>query len=74
MDKLSAMRTFVRVMDAGTFTKAADLLGVPKAQVTRLVQALEKDLKTLLLKPNNAACRSDGRWNVVLPASRPHPG
>ena len=50
MDKLSAMRAFTRVVEVGTFTKAADTLGVPKAQVTRLVQLLEDELKTLLLK------------------------
>ena len=49
MDKLSAMRTFVRVVEAGTFTKAADSLGVGKAQVTREMQSLEEDLRTLLL-------------------------
>jgi DNA-binding transcriptional LysR family regulator len=49
MDKLSAMKAFVRVVESGTFTKAADSLGVPKAQVTRLVQSLEQELKTLLL-------------------------
>ena len=49
MDKLGAMKTFVRVVEAGTFTKAADSLGIPKAQVTRLVQLLEGELKTLLL-------------------------
>jgi len=49
MDKLSAMRAFVRVVETGTFTKAGESLGVPKAQVTRLVQSLEQDLKTLLL-------------------------
>jgi len=49
MDKLSAMKAFVRVVEAGNFTKAADSLGVPKPQVTRLVQSLEHELKTLLL-------------------------
>ena len=49
MDKLSAMRAFVRVVESGTFTKAAESLGTPKAQVTRLIQSLEEDLKTLLL-------------------------
>ena len=49
MDKLSAMKTFVRVAEVGNFTKAADSLDVPKAQVTRLVQALEEELKTRLL-------------------------
>jgi DNA-binding transcriptional LysR family regulator len=49
MDKLSAMKAFVRVVEAGTFTKAADSLDVPKAQVTRLVQSLEEELKAQLL-------------------------
>jgi DNA-binding transcriptional LysR family regulator len=49
MDKISAMRAFVRVVEAGTFTKAADLLDVPKPQVTRLVQSLEDDLRIKLL-------------------------
>jgi DNA-binding transcriptional LysR family regulator len=49
MDKLSAMKAFVKVVESGTFTKAADTLGVPKAQMSRLVQSLEQDLKTLLL-------------------------
>jgi DNA-binding transcriptional LysR family regulator len=49
MDKLSAMQAFVRVVEAGTFTKAADNLGLPKPTVTRLVQSLELQLDTLLL-------------------------
>ena len=49
MDKLSAMQAFVRVVEAGTFTKAADNLGLPKPTVTRLVQSLEQQLETLLL-------------------------
>jgi len=62
MDKFSAMKTFVRVVEAGTFTKAADSLGVPKAQVTRLVQSLEEDLKTLLLNrtTRRVAVTADG--------------
>lgn len=49
MDKLTAMQAFVRVVEAGTFTKAADNLGLPKPTVTRLVQSLESQLQTLLL-------------------------
>jgi LysR family transcriptional regulator, regulator for bpeEF and oprC len=49
MDKLAAMQTFVRVVDAGTFTRAADLLNVPKSTVSRLVQELEKELGVQLL-------------------------
>ena len=43
MDKLSAMQAFVQVVEAGTFTKAADNLGLPKPTVTRLVQSLERE-------------------------------
>ena len=49
MDRIAAMQTFVRVVEAGTFTKAADNLGLPKPTVTRLVQSLESQLDTLLL-------------------------
>lgn len=50
MDRLAAMHAFVRVVEAGTFTKAADNLGLPKATVTRLVQTLESHLQTQLLQ------------------------
>ncbi len=49
MDKLSAMEAFVRVVEAGTFTKAAESMGVPKPTMTRLIQMLEADLKAQLL-------------------------
>ena len=49
MDKFSAMQAFLRVVEAGTFTKAADSMGLPKPTVTRLIQDLERDLDTKLL-------------------------
>ena len=49
MDRIVAMNAFVRVVEAGTFTKAADTLDVPNATVTRLIQGLEQDLKVRLL-------------------------
>lgn len=49
MDKLAAMQAFVRVVEAGTFTRAADSMQLPKATVTRLVQTLESHLQTRLL-------------------------
>jgi DNA-binding transcriptional LysR family regulator len=49
MDKFSAMQAFVRVVEAGTFTKAADSMGMPKPTVTRLIQTLEQSLDTKLL-------------------------
>ncbi|WP_179405398.1 LysR family transcriptional regulator [Burkholderia guangdongensis] len=49
MDRIAAMNVFVRVVEAGTFTKAADTLDLPNATVTRLIQKLEEDLKVRLL-------------------------
>ena len=49
MNKFDAMRAFIRVVEAGTFSKAADNLGVPKGQVSRLVQSLEHSLGAQLL-------------------------
>lgn len=49
MDKLSAMQAFARVVEAGTFTRAADSLDLPKTAVTRLIQSLEEHLQTKLL-------------------------
>lgn len=49
MDKIQAMRVFARVVEAGTFTKAAESLALPKGTVTKLVQHLESRLKVRLL-------------------------
>lgn len=49
MDQLTAMRAFVRVVEAGNFTRAATMLKLPKTSVTNLVQGLEAHLRTKLL-------------------------
>jgi LysR family transcriptional regulator, regulator for bpeEF and oprC len=49
MDQLGAMRAFVRVVEAGTFTRAAHLLAMPKPTVTKLIQGLEAHVRTKLL-------------------------
>ena len=49
MDQLLALRVFARVVEAGTFTKAADSLDMPKPTVTKLVQSLESHLRVKLL-------------------------
>ncbi len=48
-DQLAAMRAFARVVEAGNFTRAANLLDMPKATVTKLIQTLEAHLRTKLL-------------------------
>ena len=49
MDRITAMSVFVRVVEAGSFTKAAESLDLPPPKVTRLVQALEAELRVRLL-------------------------
>ncbi|MFG1301654.1 LysR family transcriptional regulator [Xanthobacter sp. V3C-3] len=49
MDQLAAMRAFVRVVEAGSFTRASDRLDMPKATLTKHIQSLETHLRTRLL-------------------------
>lgn len=49
MDRFLAMQAFIRVVDSGSFTAAAEALGIPKATLTRGVQELEAHLRTQLL-------------------------
>jgi DNA-binding transcriptional LysR family regulator len=49
MDQLAAMRAFARVVEVGTFTRAAQLLDMPKPTLSKLIQNLEQHLRTKLL-------------------------
>lgn len=49
MDRFQAMQVFTRVVDANSFTLAADSLGIPRSTVTTTIQALERSLKLRLL-------------------------
>jgi LysR family transcriptional regulator for bpeEF and oprC len=49
MDQLNAVRAFMRVVETGSFTKAADSLELPRNTVTKMVQALEARLQVKLL-------------------------
>ena len=49
MDRFDAMQAFARVVEAGSFTKAAGTLHMSKTTVTQLVQQLEARLRVKLL-------------------------
>lgn len=49
MDQLLALRTFVRIAEAGSFSKAADQLNLPRSTASKLVQDLEDHLGTKLI-------------------------
>ncbi|MCF5707141.1 LysR family transcriptional regulator [Pseudomonas syringae] len=49
MDRFDAMQAFARVVETGSFTKAAGTLHMSKTSVTQLVQQLEARLRVKLL-------------------------
>ncbi|CAH0339968.1 LysR family transcriptional regulator [Rhizobium sp. CECT 9324] len=55
MDKLDAMRTFVRVVESGSFSQAARDLNVSQPTVSKQLAALEARLGTQLLARNSRA-------------------
>ncbi len=62
MDQVAALRTFVRIVETGSFTHAAASMGAPKATVSKLLQQLEAHLRTKLLSrtTRRLAVTSDG--------------
>lgn len=50
MDRIDAMHLFSRIVELGSFTKAADELQLPRATVTHAVQQLEARLGVRLLQ------------------------
>lgn len=49
MDRFTAMRAFVRIVERRSFTRAAEDLGLPRATVTDAIKALEQRLGVRLL-------------------------
>ena len=49
MDRFDAMQAFARVVETGSFTKAAETLQISRTSVTQLVQQLEARLRVKLL-------------------------
>ncbi len=49
MDKLQAMQLFVRVVDSGSYTAAADQMEISRALASKLIQGLEDQLGVRLL-------------------------
>jgi DNA-binding transcriptional LysR family regulator len=50
MDRIDVMKIFVRVAELGSFTQAADSLGLAKASTSAAVRELETELGTRLLQ------------------------
>ena len=62
MDRFDALQAFARVVETGSFTRAAQTMGVSKTTVTQLVQQLEAHLRVKLLNrtTRRVALTADG--------------
>lgn len=62
MNQLLALRVFVRVVDTGSFSRAADQLALPRSTVSKLISDLEKHLGIQLMHRTTRALAptSDG--------------
>ncbi|VTP61190.1 HTH-type transcriptional regulator tdfR [Serratia rubidaea] len=60
------MRSFVRVVDSGSFVSAARLLNIPKSTVTRHIQALEHELGAKLLNRTSRTLNLTEQGQILL--------
>ncbi|WP_198666546.1 LysR family transcriptional regulator [Marinomonas shanghaiensis] len=67
MDKFEAMQRFVLVAQFGSFTKAADALGLPKSSISNAIQGLESELGTRLFHRSTRSVTLTQDGEVYLP-------
>uniref|UniRef100_UPI003F802E5F LysR family transcriptional regulator n=1 Tax=Xanthomonas sp. 0924 TaxID=2835534 RepID=UPI003F802E5F len=70
MDTLESLRAFLRVAELGSFTRAAETLGMPKASVSTAVQRLEASLGTQLLHRTTRRVQLTGDGTAFYQRSR----
>ena len=56
--------TFVKIVEAGSFTKAAELLGYSQAAVTAQIKAMEKEHRKRMKK-----VRKEKSYVTILPST-----
>ncbi|AJK49507.1 LysR family transcriptional regulator [Burkholderia plantarii] len=49
MDRLDTLQLFTRIVETGSFSRSADMLGIPRASATHAIKQLEARLGTRLL-------------------------
>jgi DNA-binding transcriptional LysR family regulator len=70
MDIVSALRTFLRVAETGSFSAAAIDLGLTQPAVSRQVSALEAHLSTRLLHRSTSALAVTAEGEQMIPMAR----
>lgn len=66
MDKLQAMRTFVRVVEAGSFSAVAHEADVTQGAISKQVAALETELGARLLTRTTRGDRKSNRMSTSI--------
>lgn len=76
MDRFSALKAFTRVVEAGSFTRAADSLNMPNATLSKTIQQLEAHLGVSLLQrtTRRITVTPEGRSTMKSPLSAGRPG
>jgi len=67
MDKLWAMEVFVRVMECGSFSRAAESLDLANATITSSLRNLETHLGVMLIQRNTRHLRLTEEGEIFLP-------
>lgn len=67
MDKLWAMEVFVRVVECGSFSRAAESLNLANATVTSCIRNLEKHLGVTLLQRNTRHLQLTEEGRIFFP-------
>ena len=63
---LNDIVVFARVVEAGSFTAAARLLGTPKTTVSRRIAALEREVGGPFASAHHTQSQCDGRRTSLL--------
>lgn len=58
MDRLDALQLFTRIVETGSFSRAADMLDIPRATATHAIKQLEARLGTTLLERSTRQVRA----------------
>src|SRR3954453_18187808 len=67
---LNRIASFLRVVDAGSFTAAAKALGLPKSSVSRSLRRLEEDIGVRLLHRTTRSLRATDAGRIFYERSR----
>ncbi len=58
---------FVKTVEYGSFTKAAEILNYSQSGISRMINDLEKEWKVVLLERGKSGVKADKRRNEAAP-------